>query len=38
VMLGNMPVLNNTSVLACTLGLPGCITIMMPGQLTEMVP
>ena len=38
VMLGNMPALNNTSVLACTLGLPGCITILMPGQFTEMIP
>jgi hypothetical protein len=38
VLVGNMPALNNTSVLACTLGAPGCITIMMPGQFTEQIP
>lgn len=38
VMLGNLPALNNTSVLACTLGLPGCITILAPGQFTEQIP
>ncbi|HRX60520.1 MAG TPA: DUF4280 domain-containing protein [Candidatus Competibacter sp.] len=39
VMLGNMPALNNTSILACALGPPpGCITILMPGQFTEMIP
>ncbi|MCB1767467.1 MAG: DUF4280 domain-containing protein [Candidatus Competibacteraceae bacterium] len=38
VMLGNMPALNNTSVLACVLGAPGCITITMPGQFTEQIP
>jgi len=38
VLLGNMPALNNTSVLACALGAPGCITILMPGQFTEQIP
>lgn len=38
VMVGNLPALNQTSVLACALGTPGCISIMMPGQFTEMVP
>lgn len=37
VLVGNKPALNNTSVLACTLGAPGCITIMMPGQFTEQI-
>lgn len=37
-MIGNMPALNQTSVLACALGTPGCISIMMPGQLTEQIP
>ena len=36
VLEANMPVLNNTSQLACTWG--GVITISMPGQMTEMVP
>ncbi|MCP5158207.1 MAG: DUF4280 domain-containing protein [Gammaproteobacteria bacterium] len=38
VLLGNMPALNNTSVLACVLGAPGCITITVPGQFTEQIP
>lgn len=38
VLLGNMPALNNTSVLACALGAPGCITILAPGQFTEQIP
>lgn len=36
VMLGNLPVLNNTSTLNCAYG--GVITISMPGQMTEMTP
>jgi hypothetical protein len=36
VMLGNMPALNNTSTLMCTWG--GVITVVMPGQMTEMIP
>lgn len=36
VMLGNMPVLNNTSKLMCAYG--GVISVNMPGQMTEMVP
>ena len=35
-MLGNMPVLNNTSKLMCAYG--GVISVNMPGQMTEMVP
>ncbi len=38
VMLGNQPALNNTSTLACTLGTPGCITILSPGEFTEQIP
>ena len=38
VLVANMPALNNTSTLACVLGTPGCITIAMPGQLTEQIP
>lgn len=37
VMLGNIPVLNNTSTLTCV-AMGGVITIMMPGQMTEMTP
>lgn len=36
VMVGNMPALNNTSTLMCTWG--GVITVVMPGQVTEMIP
>lgn len=36
VMLGNMPVLNNTSKLMCAYG--GVISVNMPGQMTEMTP
>ncbi len=36
VMLGNMPVLNNTSKLMCAYG--GVVSVNMPGQMTEMVP
>ncbi|MBK8183009.1 MAG: DUF4280 domain-containing protein [Candidatus Competibacteraceae bacterium] len=36
VLLGNMPALNNTSTLMCTWG--GVITVVVPGQFTEMVP
>lgn len=36
VMLANMPVLNNTSKLMCAYA--GVVSILMPGQLTEMVP
>jgi len=37
VMLGNNPVLNNTSTLNCV-AMGGVITILMPGQTTEMTP
>ena len=36
VLLGNMPALNNTSILMCTWG--GVITVAVPGQFTEMIP
>jgi len=36
VMLGNMPALNNTSTLMCT--WLGVISIVSPGQVTEMIP
>lgn len=36
VMLGNLPVLNNTSKLMCAYA--GVVSINMPGQMTEMVP
>ncbi len=36
VMVGNMPALNNTSTLMCAWG--GVITVVMPGQVTEMIP
>ncbi len=36
VLLGNMPALNNTSTLMCTWG--GVITVLQPGQFTEMIP
>lgn len=36
VMLGNMPVLNNTSTLMCAYA--GVVSFTMPGQMTEMVP
>ncbi|RZJ07408.1 MAG: DUF4280 domain-containing protein [Rubrivivax sp.] len=36
VMLGNLPVLNNTSKLMCAYA--GVVSISMPGQMTEMVP
>ncbi len=36
VMLGNIPVLNNTSKLMCAYA--GVVSINMPGQMTEMVP
>lgn len=36
VLLGNMPCLNNTSTLMCTWG--GVITVVQPGQFTEMIP
>ncbi len=36
VMLGNMPVLNNTSKLMCAYA--GVISVNMPGQMTEMTP
>lgn len=38
VLLANIPALNNTSVLACALGGPGCISIVVPGQVTEIIP
>ena len=38
VLLAYMPVLNNTSMLSCALGTPGCISVVVPGQFTEMVP
>lgn len=37
VMLGNQPVLNNTSTLNCV-AFGGVITILVPGQVTEMTP
>lgn len=36
VLLGNFPVLNNTSKCMCAYG--GVIQIVVPGQVTEMVP
>ncbi|MDG4554770.1 MAG: DUF4280 domain-containing protein [Candidatus Competibacter sp.] len=36
VLLGNMPALNNTSTLMCT--WTGVITVLQPGQFTEMIP
>ncbi len=36
VMLGNLPVLNNTSKLMCAYA--GVVSINMAGQMTEMVP
>ncbi|GAB1431185.1 DUF4280 domain-containing protein [Ignavibacteria bacterium] len=36
VLLGSVPALNNTSTLMCMWG--GVITIMLPGQFTEMIP
>jgi hypothetical protein len=36
VMLANMPALDNVSTLNCAWG--GVITIVMPGQMTEMIP
>jgi len=36
VLLGNMPVLNNTSKCMCAYG--GCISITAPGQVTVQVP
>ena len=36
VLLGNMPALNNTSTLMCT--WMGVITVLQPGQFTEMIP
>lgn len=36
VLLGNMPALNNTSTLMCTWA--GVITVLQPGQFTEMIP
>lgn len=36
VLLGNMPALNNTSKLMCMWG--GMISIILPGQFTEMIP
>ncbi|MFO1350317.1 MAG: PAAR-like protein [Gammaproteobacteria bacterium] len=38
VMLGNVPALNNTSMLTCALGAPNCIFIMVPGEVTEQIP
>lgn len=38
VLLGNMPVLNNTSLLTCALGGGPVISVIYPGQVTEMVP
>ena len=37
VQLGNFAVLNNMSTLNCT-AMNGVITILMPGQMTEMTP
>ena len=37
VLLGNFPALDNISTLACALGTPGCIMVMVPGQLTEQI-
>jgi hypothetical protein len=36
VLLGNMPALNNTSTLMCMWA--GVITVLQPGQFTEMIP
>ncbi|MBK1694020.1 hypothetical protein CKO09_04625 [Chromatium weissei] len=36
VLLANMPALNNTSKLICSYG--GVISVLMPGQFTEMIP
>lgn len=36
VLIGNMPALNNSSKLMCSWG--GVIQIVMPGQMTSMVP
>ena len=36
VLLGNMPTLDNTSELMCIWG--GVISILVPGQFTEMIP
>jgi hypothetical protein len=36
VLLANQPSLNNTSTLNCIWG--GVITVMTPGQFTEMIP
>ena len=36
VILNNMPILSNTSILMCEWG--GVITITMPGEMTVMVP
>jgi hypothetical protein len=36
VLIGSMPALNNTSKLMCAYG--GVIQILVPGQMTEMVP
>lgn len=36
VLLSNMPALNNASILQCMFG--GVITVVQPGQLTELIP
>jgi len=36
VLLANMPALNNTSKLICSYG--GVISVLLPGQFTEMIP
>ncbi len=36
VLLANMPALNNTSKLICSYG--GVISVILPGQFTEMIP
>lgn len=36
VLLGNMPALDNTCTCMCTWG--GVITVLYPGQVTEMIP
>ena len=36
VLLANMPALNMTSMLTCSLG--GVITILEPGEMTEIIP
>jgi hypothetical protein len=36
VLIGSFPALNNTSTCKCSLG--GTISIMAPGQLTELLP